>query len=106
MFSDLTKALDDTCLSIFGEPAVFNPQTGEGPITITAITAPAPDEDVLIGTAPGTVVAYLFVRYTEITPNPRRGDVVIYGTPGASYDVVDVLVDRQGGAVLKLRRNA
>jgi hypothetical protein len=103
-FNDLIEALDTTCLTVFGEAAIFLPQTGEGPINITGITSPAPMEDVLTGGSPGTVVVYFFVRLVDITPLPRRGDRISYGT--ASYDIADVNVDRSGGAMLKLRRNS
>ena len=104
-FNDLVASLDSTCLNIFGETASFQPQTGEAPITITGITSPPPMlEDALSGGTTGVTNVYFFVRFEDITPNPRRGDVLTYG--GVTYDITDVLVDRGGGALLKLRRNA
>lgn len=102
-FNDTIENLDNACLSAFGESATFHPQSG-GSIAITGITAPSPVEDTLYGATPGVVNVYFFVRYVDLSPKPKRGDIVTYG--GASYDVADVLVDSGGGATLKLRRNS
>jgi hypothetical protein len=58
-------------------------------------------EDYVPGGVQGTSVVRLFVRFANITPSPRHGDTVAIN--GIVYDVVDVDVDAQGGAVLKLR---
>ena len=44
---------------------------------------------------------HLFVRFAGITPSPRHGDVITIN--GIDYAVVEVDVDPQGSAVLKLR---
>ena len=102
-FIDSIEHLDNACLSAFGEAATLLPQSG-GSVAITGITAPSPVEDTLYGATPGVVNVYFFVRYIDISPKPKRGDMVTYG--GASYDIADVLVDSGGGATLKLRRNS
>ena len=53
------------------------------------------------GGVQGTSVVRLFIRFANIAPPPRHGDTVAIN--GTVYDVVDLDVDEQGGAVLKLR---
>lgn len=98
------SSLDNSCLTLFGESATFQPAAGGSPIPITGITSPAPPEEVMYGTTPGVVNTYFFVRFVDISPRPKRGDGITYG--GATYDIADVLVDRAGSALLKLKRNA
>jgi hypothetical protein len=101
-WSDLVNTMDDACLSTFGTPATFTPQDGSGAQQITGIIQhPAMAEDYVPGGVQGTSVVRLFVRFANITPSPRHGDTVAIN--GIVYDVVDVDVDAQGGAVLKLR---
>ena len=102
-FQDLTKTLDLTCLSTFGVQATFQPQSLEPPTDITGIIAPPPLlEDFPPGSAEGVTSVYFFVRYEDITPNPRLGDTVTID--GVTYNVEQINVDTQAGAVLKLRR--
>lgn len=105
-FSTLIQGIDDACLGAFGlaedgVTATFTPQ-GRAAQTIDGIVCEPPmEEEFLPGLSPGVAVMHLFVRFTEITPNPQRGDVVAIGA--RSYIVADVKVDTAGGAVLKLR---
>ena len=86
----------------FGTPVTFTPQDGSGAQQITGIIQhPAMAEDYVPGSVQGTSVVRLFVRFANITPPPRHGDTITIN--GIVYDVVDVDVDAQGGAVLKLR---
>ena len=99
---DLINALDAASLNTFGVPATFTPQDGSGAQRITGIIQhPAMAEDYVPGGVQGTSVVRLFVRFANITPSPRHGDTVAIN--GTVYDVVDLDVDEQGGAVLKLR---
>lgn len=106
-FSDLSQAVDDICLSAFGlngdgVSIAFTPQDGSGTQNIDGIVKKPPlEEEYLPGRNPGAAVMHLFVRFTEITPNPQRGDVIAIGA--RTYVVADVTVDTAGGAALKLR---
>ena len=101
-WSDLVNALDGACLATFGTPVTFTPQDGSGAQRITGIIQhPAMAEDYVPGGVQGTSVVRLFVRFANITPPPRHGDTITVNS--IAYDVVDVDVDAQGGAVLKLR---
>ena len=99
---DLMNVLDAACLSTFGIPATFTPQDRSGAQRITGIIqAPAMGEDRLPGGTLGAAAVRLFVRFASITPAPQHGDAITIN--GIAYAVVEVDVDTQGGAVLKLR---
>jgi len=101
-FSDLVNAMDTACLGAFGTGVTFTPQDGSGSQQITGIIQnPAMAEDYVPGSVQGTAVVRLFVRFANITPPPRQGDTVTIN--GIVYDVLEVAVDTEGGAVLKLR---
>jgi hypothetical protein len=101
-WSDLVNTLDAACLATFGTPVAFTPQDGSGAQQITGIIQhPAMAEDYVPGSVQGTSVVRLFVHFANIAPPPRHGDAIVIN--GIVYDVVDVDVDVQGGAVLKLR---
>ena len=94
--------LDATVLAAFGIPVLFTPQSGSGAQQITGIIqAPAMAEDCLPGAIRGAAVVRLFVQFAAITPAPQGGDAIAIN--GVAYVVLDVDVDTQGGAVLKLR---
>lgn len=102
VWSDLVNTLDAACLSTFGTPVTFTPQDGSGAQQIAGIIQhPAMAEDYVPGGVQGTSVVRLFLRFASITPPPRHGDTITVNS--IVYDVVDVDVDAQGGAVLKLR---
>ena len=101
-WSDLVNTLDAACLATFGAPATFTPQDGSGAQQITGIIQhPAMGEDYVPGSVQGTSVVRLFVRFANITPPPRHGDAITINS--IAYGVLDVDVDAEGGAVLKLR---
>jgi hypothetical protein len=99
---DLVNTLDTACLATFGIAVRFTPQDGFGEQQITGIIQnPAIAEDYVPGSLQGTAVIRLFVRFANINPPPQHGDSVTIN--GIAYTVVEVDVDPQGGAVLKLR---
>ena len=101
-WSDLVNAMDTACFAAFGTPVTFIPQDGSGAQQIAGIIQhPALAEDYVPGGVQGTSVVRLFVRFANIAPPPRHGDTIAINS--VVYDVVDVDVDTQGGAVLKLR---
>lgn len=101
-WSDLINVMDSGCLATFGTPVTFAPQDGSGAQQIAGIIQnPAMAEDYVPGSVQGTAVVRLFVRFADIAPAPRCGDTVAIN--GIAYDVEEVQVDVQGGAVLKLR---
>jgi hypothetical protein len=101
-WSNLVNALDAACLATFGVPATFTPQDGSGAQQIVGIIQnPAMAEGYVPGSVQGTSVVRLFVRFADIAPPPRHGDDITLN--GILYSVVEVEVDTQGSAVLKLR---
>jgi hypothetical protein len=101
-WSDLVYTLDAACLATFGTAVTFTPQDGSGAQHLTGIIQhPALAEDYVPGSIQGTSVLRLFVRFDTINPPPRHGDTITINA--IVYDVVDVDVDTEGGAVLKLR---
>jgi hypothetical protein len=94
--------LNAAVLAAFGIPATFTPQDGSGAQQITGIIrTPAMGEDRLPGASLGAAVVRLFVQFASIAPAPRHGDLITIN--GVVYAVVELDVDTQGGAVLKLR---
>jgi hypothetical protein len=94
--------LNATVLAAFGIPVTFTPQGGSGAQQITGIIqAPAMGEDRLPGATLGAAVVRLFVPLATISPAPQHGDAITIN--GVKYAVVEVDVDTQGGAVLRLR---
>jgi hypothetical protein len=101
-FEDLVNSLDMACLTVFGTPVTFTPQDGSGAQQITGIIqTPAMAEDYTPGSVQGSSVVRLFVRFANISPQPRHGDTITIN--GVVYDVVEVEADLAGGAALKLR---
>ena len=101
-WSDLVNTLDAACLATFGIAVTFTPQDGSGAQQITGIIQnPTMAEDYVPGSVQGTAVVRLFVRFAGIDPAPRMGDTITVN--GTTYNVQEVAVDTQGGAVLKLR---
>lgn len=101
-WQDLVNVIYDACLGTFGIPVTFTPQDGSGGQQIMGIIqTPAMAEDYVPGSVQGTAVVRFFVRFSDITPQPRHGDTVTIN--GTLYDVQQVEVDTEGGAVLKLR---
>ena len=104
-WSDLVDKLDTTTLKVFGIPATLNPQSGGSPIPLTGIIqTPAMAEDFIPGSTQGVTVVRFFVRYADLSPQPQKGDTLTLN--GVTYSVFEVAVDVEGGAILKLRRNA
>ncbi len=104
-FSSLVAAADAACLNAFGVPAVLHPQSGGPDIPFTGITLnPVSQEDYVPGSLRGVTVVHLFMRFVDLAVPPQKGDRVTFG--GVTYDLFEDRVDREGGAVLKLRRNA
>jgi hypothetical protein len=96
------NVLDAACLGTFGIPVTFTPQDGSGAQQITGIIqAPAMGEDRLPGSISGAAVVRLFVQFAGLAPAPQHGDLITIN--GIAYAVVEVDVDTQGGAVLRLR---
>ena len=62
---------------------------------------PYPDFPYVPGSVQGTAVVRLFARFANLSPPPRQGDTITLN--GIVYDVQEVAVDIEGGAVLKLR---
>ena len=99
---NLIGSMDAACVALFGTPVTFTPQDGSGAQQVTGIIqTPALAEDYVPGSIQGTAVVRLFVQFASINPPPRHGDTVMIS--GIVYDVQEVDVDTQGGAVLKLR---
>jgi hypothetical protein len=102
-FSDLVAALDNTCLSTFSIPAMWQPQTGGAPVAISGIVKPLPLlEEMQAGSAAGVTNVYFFIHM--MPPSPQRGDTLTLNT--VNYNVQDVLTDSEAGTTLKLKRNA
>ena len=100
--SALFGMLNAAVLAAFGIPVTFTPQGGSGAQQITGIIqAPAMGEDRLPGAILGAAVVRLFVPFATISPAPQHGDAITIN--GVAYAVVEVDVDTQGGAVLRLR---
>jgi hypothetical protein len=100
-------AMQSAILQTFGLGAKnvtvqFTPQDGSGVKNIDGVLAdPAMEEDKVPGSTDGAAVLRLYVVLANITPTPRRGDVITVN--GVHYEIADAPADRAGGAILKLR---
>lgn len=105
-FFDLIAAVDGVCFDVFDAVSVtLHPQDGSPDVTFKGlIENPAMAEDYVPGSSQGVSVIRLYVRFVDISPLPRKGDTLTLN--GVTYDLFDKPVDREGGATLKLRRNA
>jgi hypothetical protein len=106
-FSDLINAVDNTCISVFGDGLTlsFYPQSGGGPISVPALTIdPRLLEDYVPGSSQGVNRLPVFVRFVNISPLPQKGDIFVAN--GINYDLPEAAVDREGGAVLKLKKSS
>lgn len=109
-FSDMVAAVDNTCISVFGDglTVLFFPQNGAGGaggIPVGAITVdPRLLEDYVPGSSQGVTRLPIFVRFAGISPLPQKGDK--FTVNGVNYDLPEAAVDREGGAILKLKRSS
>jgi hypothetical protein len=89
-------ALNAACLGVFGRQVLYRP-VGGNPIVVTGIleTGVRLEEN-----APG-IYALLFLRATDLSSPPERGDEV--EIDGATYKVFEVEADAGGGVKLALR---
>lgn len=95
-FNDLVKQALTPALNLYGAQAegvtvIFTPRDYSGPQTIDGIISPPPLEEQDLPGMAGVV--YFFVRYTDITPNPKIGDKL--SIDGATYNIDRVKVDIQ-----------
>lgn len=105
-FFDLVKGIDSVCFDAFDSvTAIIHFQDSSPDATVQGlIENPAMAEDYVPGGTQGVSVIRLYVRFVDIAPLPRKGDTVTLN--GIVYSIAEVPVDREGGATLKLRRNA
>jgi hypothetical protein len=86
---------------------LFIPQTTDGSeqsvIEIQGIVSQPKPEDLLPGGIDGNTNIFLFVDYTNIVPNPQRGDVIVIDS--VCYDIGQFKIDVIGGARLILKKN-
>lgn len=95
----LVDNLDLACLAAFGTQVLVQPQASPSySVTMIPVT-PAMEEELLPG---NTAVLRLFVRFADLPQPILAGDQVTLS--GTLYNIFDVKVDVEGGAVLKLRR--
>ena len=88
--------------SLGGIPVTFTPQDGSGNQAISGlIQTPSMAEDYIPGSVQGVNRIRLFVRFSVLSPLPKKGDSLTVN--GISYFIDgDPLVDSQGGAILIL----
>jgi hypothetical protein len=103
-FSDLIASLDSAVLNLYSEQTVvIHYQDGSLDETAQCVTVhPSQMEDYIPGSIKGTTVLFLFIRFVNFTVLPSHGDTATYA--GLDYDVYEVDADREGGAILRLRR--
>jgi hypothetical protein len=100
LWADLTEAANVAAIDTFGFPATLQPQGGLPAVSISGVIMnPAMGEDV--APTAGASVLRFFVNYSDVSPAPRMGDVVVIS--GFSYAITEPVVDTNGAAVLKLR---
>lgn len=99
--------LNALCVDEFGIPATLLPQSAVGAIPFVGIVdRPAFGEENLPGSLSGTNILRFWVDFQAMPTKPQKGDTVTVN--GINYDLFEVVADHdpQGGATLKLRKNA
>ena len=100
-WADQVERANAAFLQTWGQDAVWQPQDGSAPSTITGIKKnPGIQEEV----SRGTNVIRFWIDSNLLNPSPATGDTITLD--GLSYDVGDTPADIEGGMVLILRRNA
>lgn len=104
-FSDLVASMDNAIFSVLGDSlnVTIHFKDGTTPdVTLPAVTKnPTLADDYIPGSAQGTGVLMLFIRYTSAPP-------VFHGctatVTGVDYDIFQVDPDLEGGATLRMRQ--
>jgi hypothetical protein len=102
-WADQVERANQAFLETWGIEAAWQPQAGGDPVTITGIIKnPGMADEFIPGSSQGVGVVRFWVDFDSVDPAPAKGDQITLN--GVSYDVSDLDVDIEGGAVLKLRR--
>ncbi len=104
-FSDIADTINDAVLDAFSEDEDFTLeriQSGSGTLAFRGVLGSGPD---LENQAPGagSVLATIFTKSSNITPDPEKGDQV--GTATTVYLIVDIHKDAGQGLTLTLRQS-
>ena len=100
---DLQAGANTILLNTFGIAATLTPADASPDVAITGIIKnPGVEEEVIPST--GAAAVRFWVDYANIARQPVIGDTLTIN--GTAYTVGGVDVDVEGGAVLKLRKNA
>jgi hypothetical protein len=100
----LSVKINNDLLATFGVGAIvtLRPQAGGSYDIDGVMINPRAGEDYQPGSIQGVTVVHYFVHFDQLDPKPVKGDKAIIN--GINYDVFDVVVDVEGGAVMKMRR--
>ena len=93
----LAGLMNDACQQTFGEPVVYQPETGD-PVVVTGMVTRATEEEQ----QQDGVYLHLAVSISDFDAPPVRGDRATI--QGVDYIVWQTLVDQAGGYNLALRR--
>ncbi|MGQ9686627.1 MAG: head-tail joining protein [Thiobacillaceae bacterium] len=96
-FTDSVSRMDEACLRVFGREIIYLPETG-GAYGLTVILEEGRRSEEA---SPG-VYAVAFASLADFSAPPVRGDHLT--ATGATYRVVDVDVDGEGGVRLTLHK--
>jgi hypothetical protein len=105
-WAELVEGANAQFLATWGTAATLAPQATPGqtfPIT-GIIVRPGMEEEFIPGSTTGVSAIRFWVDFLSIEPQPAMGDVITIN--GVNYDIGPVDVDIEGGATLKLKRNA
>jgi hypothetical protein len=112
-FSDILAAADLVLTNTFSKKTTSGdslltlyPLSGDDGVQVFAIERnPMLEDDYVPGAQTGTTNLKLFIRPDAIpTTEVQKGMRAAYG--GVDYDVIDVSVDREGGAVLTMKKRS
>jgi hypothetical protein len=104
-WADQVERAHAAFLAAWGIAALWQAQDQSASATITGVIKnPGMHEEYVPGGSTGTSVVRFWVDMNSLNPQPIAGDGITLN--GVTYDIGDIDVDIEGGAVLKLRRNA
>jgi len=104
-WADQVERANQAFLNTWGIQATWQPQQGGDPVIVTGVfQKPGLPELAIPGSTQGVAVVRFWMDFDSLDPAPALGDTITIN--GVSYYVSDLDVDIEGGAVVKLRRNA
>lgn len=101
-WSDITSSILNQGIAAFGQSVTYIPAKGTAQTISGVLDASSTDLALGHGAPVSSVSPKLGIRLADLSSKPAKGDVVQIGS--ATYRVIDVENDGQGGTSLRLQK--